>query len=669
MMLIRYVICALALCAWLGCSKGNDQAIILDATGKHPAGWVVPLNGGNHPAMYISSPEQCRECHGADLLGGISKVSCFSADRNGVSCHAQGPRHPDGWSAAEAHGARAKAAAVGANGMAFCTNCHGADYRGGGTSQKDCLRCHTTAPHPAKPWTGTRSHTSADPSNAPACARCHTGRANLSPAGLAKLPATATIGAGGCFDNTLCHGVMGHSSDPQPWSLPANHGTRAKADPGAGGNTGLAACQQCHGADFATVRGTNSCIGCHGVAAPHPSAAHWRSAGTISHTTTGVNNAAVCAQCHNAAQKNLSEPYLARFTPAGSFGVGATGCFNGTLCHADITRTSNCTVCHGPLSTTSFNSLAGVTAPADAKVGAHIKHLNASTGQPVACTECHAVPASPAASGSHRDGTVQVVFGTLARTGGLTPTVSRDPASGALVCSNTYCHGASLNGGSNKAPRWNDTAYNAGCATCHGYPPATTRSGGSHSANTACSSCHTHVNATNNGFTDPTKHINGSVEATGSHSFPNPGSAHKSASNGTGCRSASCHPTDAAGSAYPVAAGTPPNCRACHLNNSPSTDPHCSDCHGSAGNDSAGALLAGRPPGGGTTFPNRPGQHNRSEHVGRACTVCHPFTSGDARHGWSNRQKSTSAQVNASTGWNATTKTCSNSCHGTERWY
>ncbi len=195
-----------------GCSTANDTPVTVDTSGNHPAGWAVASVGGNHPAAFLSAPDKCKECHGAELSGGISRVSCFSADRNGMSCHAQGPYgHPAGWSDPAAHGAHAKAAVSGVDGMAFCANCHGTDYRGAGAIGKDCLRCHTTAPHPPKPWTGaTISHTTTNPGNAPVCAQCHTGRSNLSPEGLAKLPATAIIGAGGCFNNTLCHGVMGH---------------------------------------------------------------------------------------------------------------------------------------------------------------------------------------------------------------------------------------------------------------------------------------------------------------------------------------------------------------------------------------------------------------------------------------------------------------------------
>jgi predicted CxxxxCH...CXXCH cytochrome family protein len=273
--------------------------------------------------------------------------------------------------------------------------------------------------------------------------------------------------------------------------------------------------------------------------------------------------------------------------------------------------------------------LAGVTAATDAKVGAHVKHLNAVIGSTVTCSECHTVPTSPAVSGTHRDGTVQVAFSTLAKTGGLAPTVSRDATSGALVCSNTYCHGASLSGGSNKTPRWNDTAYNVGCTTCHGYPPTTIRGGATHSTSTSCSGCHSHVNVTNNGFT-PTGvalHINGSVEASGgsAHSVPN----YNHQAGGTGSACTGCHTVGTATSAYPAATlGNAPDCRGCHKKAAPGVG--CSSCHGDA---------TGRP--NGTAFPDKTGQHSRGAH-NVACTVCHVLgtsagTGATINHGPGNR--------------------------------
>jgi predicted CxxxxCH...CXXCH cytochrome family protein len=638
----RHLVAILLLFGLLGCSEGNQGAPILNSAGKHPSGWVDSANGGNHPATYLTSPGRCFECHGEELTGGISKVSCFSSDRNGIGCHAVGPQgHAADFRLPENHGRRAKAVVGGVNGMAFCKNCHGNDFRGAGSTRKDCIGCHqltdptTRAPHSPQPWRGDKAtHINTDQSNVAVCGQCHTGGANLR--AQFRL-ASYSGGAPGCFNNTLCHGVIDHSNSnlyPAPWANPGNHGRFARNDPSLGGINGLAFCQRCHGATFSGGSANLSCYPCHGASAPHPKKTAWAlAAGTLSHVNAGQGNAGICHECHSPASRNLSEPYLTRFasSPAGSFSAtGSPGCFNASICHGDVQKTSDCDACHGTAGTSPFKSMAGSANPANAIVGAHTKHLGAA-GQTnpfsadIACGECHSVPTTPVISGSHRNGATDISFGTLAKTGGLTPTVSRDAVSGALVCSNTYCHGATLAGGTNRSPRWNQTDYltAAGCGTCHGYPPATPAhsfSGGP----TSCVVCHPHVNASGTGFTDVTKHINGSIEDR-PHGFPFPGSAHKTASNGIGCIANGCHGFGAAGaSPYPVASGTPPDCRACHLNVNPTIDPRCTDCHGN--------LISGQPAG--ATFPNRRGQHFVMPDLMTNCDYCHfGGGSGASTHG------------------------------------
>ena len=309
----------LMLVTFCGCSNVNDKTVVLDATGKHSAGWVVANSGGKHPSSFLSAPDTCTECHGTDYKGGVTAVSCFSSDRNGISCHRQGPSgHPAGWNLATAHGAHAKAAIVGADGMAFCAHCHGPDYRGNGATQKDCFRCHKAAPHPDKPWFGgSYTHKNSDTSNAPACATCHTNRSNLSAAGVANLPGTAIIGTTGCFNNTLCHGQMGHPAD---W---ANNGHKSAAKAAAGATSGMDYCRNCHGTDFKGGTSGKSCFYCH-AASPH--AKPWlKSAGAAAyvHSTTEQTNATACGRCHGGGAK-LTTPA----TPPAN-----AGCFNNTLCH------------------------------------------------------------------------------------------------------------------------------------------------------------------------------------------------------------------------------------------------------------------------------------------------------------------------------------------------
>ena len=219
-----------------GCSKKHGAPFDPDA--GHPADFFA-----KHGASFTSEGA-CSECHGSDLLGGISKVSCFSASFGNQTCHPAGPAgHPPGWSNATSHGATAKAAPGPGSGFAACETCHGADFKGG-TAQTSCFGCHkVNAPHPPAPWRGTLTHTTTIPENAAVCAQCH----------------KKGSGTPGCFNNTLCHGQeAGH---PAGWDAPALHGTAAKGAPGS--MSGMASCESCHGRGF-NGGSAPSCFPCHG---------------------------------------------------------------------------------------------------------------------------------------------------------------------------------------------------------------------------------------------------------------------------------------------------------------------------------------------------------------------------------------------------------------------
>ena len=191
----------LALLGW-GCAGTATKATPQSATtGKHPATWLQ-----NHWAEYVKSPEQCRTCHGSTadpaLAGGISKVSCFQ-------CHTNGVNHPAGWAAPAQHGAQGAKLAPSADpivmaGFAHCAKCHGDTYANG--LVVSCKACHTKAPHPDKPWTGTTAtrtnHIFTDQANVPECFKCHAAGANSTLKPLTTPPAGT---APGCLNDTMCH--------------------------------------------------------------------------------------------------------------------------------------------------------------------------------------------------------------------------------------------------------------------------------------------------------------------------------------------------------------------------------------------------------------------------------------------------------------------------------
>jgi predicted CxxxxCH...CXXCH cytochrome family protein len=662
--------------AWGCSSKANSNTPILSESGKHVANWIV-----NHRASYVSNHSKCYECHGSDLKGGISKVSCFSPQLNGQACHSSGPiGHPAGWRDPALHGAVAKSQPGADSGFSSCQLCHGDDFAGG-VANVSCFTvgrstgsCHVTngapvgAPHSPIPWRTYPAATHTDTvddeagSNAAACARCHSHGANL------RTPIITTYATGnpGCFNSTLCHGPLGH---PTGWAQPSNHGAVAKSN--------LTYCQQCHadnrfGGPGSNPRfnvqlgnlvdatlGNTGCEVCHAPLAAHPRVLQIPAAfGAITpitpigtpwylHCKASPSGFDACNRCHGA---NLDGVGAAS---------GATGC---TFCHQIglPTTLKNCSSCHGA-------SPSGTIYPNIAF--AHPSHVGLNVAD--TCSACHngigSVTLDHFLRAKNHTTSRQagaIVFGAMAQTGGVTPAFDETT----LQCTNTYCHGATLVGGTNKSPIWSQKTYltAAGCGTCHGFPPGNAAHTG-FTSSTTCKTCHPHVNATNTGFDDPTRHVNGVIDVSGgAHTFPFPGSVHLSAAGSapfSGCVTSGCHTNGSVVGTYPVATGTPPDCRGCHTKASPGNS--CGSCHGSASS-------GGRPSG--SAFPDVAGAHGN--HNSFTCSLCHGSSgTGNASHGPSNRTAHSDANVviqftgEAATmiftrsGLNDGRGTCTGTCH------
>jgi predicted CxxxxCH...CXXCH cytochrome family protein len=196
-------------------------------------------------------------------------------------------------------------------------------------------------------------------------------------------------------------------------------------------------------------------------------------ADSAQHGATAKLGLAYCRSCHGA---DLS----------GGMGPSCDGC------HAAAGYTSwqtNCTFCHGALRTSYDPSnlvsaapprgAAGETATTDVAVGAHQRHLSGGAiGPAVACSDCHAVPLDL----SHVGEGPTVTFGGGATRGGAAPSWN------GATCASTYCHGATLSGGTLPSPSWTGGSSQAACGTCHGAPPST----GHHRdhADRSCGDCH-----------------------------------------------------------------------------------------------------------------------------------------------------------------------------------
>lgn len=174
---------------------------------------------------------------------------------------------------------------------------------------------------------------------------------------------------------------------------------------------------------------------------------------------------------------------------------------------------TTCNSCHGSEANAAPPvDLAGNTDTAVRTVGAHQAHLKASDlSMPLNCADCHPVPSELEAPG-HLDGTTQVAFGAAAKADGATPAWDAI----AETCAGSYCHGATLDGGTLTAPKWTkvDGTQDA-CGTCHGRPPATLRAGGPHPSGANCSACHDTV-ALDGTIAKPAQHVDGVVQTTAS---------------------------------------------------------------------------------------------------------------------------------------------------------
>ncbi len=163
-----------------GCSNQNPESNFNPDTGKHtPSDWL-PAGHMNAARAAIAS---CSQCHGPDLAGGISRVSC-------TACHLGGPTsiHPAWVPLLGKHGPYAET-----NGTAACANqyCHGLSLEGVSGSGPSCTKCHVLPFDPTKA----------------SCATCHS---------LQMGPRRPVLGPNGDFGqnaNILSHHVTG-AADP-----------------------------------------------------------------------------------------------------------------------------------------------------------------------------------------------------------------------------------------------------------------------------------------------------------------------------------------------------------------------------------------------------------------------------------------------------------------------
>lgn len=152
------------------------QAAVLDAkvdvTSIYPH--TEEFKQKHHGENFLQNATTCAKCHGSDLSGGNTQVSC-------QKCHT----HPFGWASPQKHGAQYLSADKERRGDCLkchqgeqapqnlnCTNCHKAyphKGRHGKIAQAyegNCFSCHKQETHPNMP-------------NKKACAECHDGELKI----------------------------------------------------------------------------------------------------------------------------------------------------------------------------------------------------------------------------------------------------------------------------------------------------------------------------------------------------------------------------------------------------------------------------------------------------------------------------------------------------------
>jgi hypothetical protein len=490
-----HCLCLFVLLALIaGCSERNDKSPINPDTGRHVENWLPAA----HMEAAKSDLGSCSSCHGDDLKGGISGVSC-------TSCHLGSPTsvHPTNWAPVYAdHGPY-----VDAHSTSACANqyCHGLRLTGVTDSGPSCTSCHIggiTSGHPTD-WVPVYSthgpYVKANGTSSCSNNNCH---------GTAL---TGVVESGPSC--SLCHLGGATAVHPTDWNpVYADHGPYALAN-----GTSSCANQYCHGPSLTGVADSGpSCTSCHmgGPTEIHPTS--WQGDVCSNHGPYAFDNGTTgCANtaCHGASLEGVSQ--------------SGPSC---TQCHNPIPASDQCNYCHGiPPDGTAYPNIAGK----------HAEHM-LITG--VTCATCHARPCD-----QHNNGVVDVVFdpsGPAVATGNPAPVFDASAKS----CSNIACHivsagtfNYSFQGGDGNpvdktvniygntgglTPSW----YSSGtsCTACHGNPPSNGTDGSNiwHSGNHAgqgptgaynqCQLCHPDASSPNNGIgdtiTNPSLHRNGTFD-------------------------------------------------------------------------------------------------------------------------------------------------------------
>lgn len=485
----------------------------------HPDNFV---GGAVHGPALKQQTEDCRECHGDDLTGGTSGVSCDG-------CH------------------------TGATTTAWrsnCTFCHGGVQTDTGAPPRNIDGTDLIGPFPGH----TVHVTGSAFANAYDCTQCHV-KANdvLSPGhvfdaspGEAENDYGAGLSPQAAFDRTTgtCSNVYCHGT--------------GRTDDGVVERDASVGCDGCHAiqssdmAGWRTMSGPHAahlgagtgmtCVDCHGMTTTDGETIaskdlHINGQRDVTFTTNAVAFSQTRKQCtgachgfdHNglvwigeggvyhpagfsAGNVHGTELELQRQDCRGCHGDQLTGGTGPSCdgCHPGPTTTAwrtNCTFCHGgglDLTGAPPRDLGSSIMNASQSFVAHRKHVAPVMMTANDCTTCHIKPVDAMSIGHVFDATPMTAEIDL-QLDGRNPMGSYTSATG--TCANLYCHGNGQVNGS-----FTD-GLTATCTSCHG-GAANNRAGltknhRDHHDKYACAECHQGVVATGSAaITTPALHVN-----------------------------------------------------------------------------------------------------------------------------------------------------------------
>lgn len=537
-----------------------------------------------------------------------------------------------------------------------CGTCHGTPPLAPHVQNSSCISCHKPTAGPGLTIANRATHIDGVLQVAVGdCSSCHGSAANPAPpldtagqsassrasVGAHQSHVTGSLGLSRPVACTECHVVPADPADP------GHIDTRLPAELSWGALATTDGATPVYNAQALTCGG----VYCHGS--------------TLSggaHTTPTWNvvdgSQTTCGSCHGLPpggthpQNDACELCHQPTAGPGHTIADVTTHIDGTLQAA-----ADCGTCHGGAQNTAPpTDTTGASSTALTSVGAHQRHLlGGQLSRPVACTECHVVPVHVSDAG-HNDTPLpaELVFGTLATTGGSGPVWQRTNA----TCGNSYCHGATLSGGSLTSPVWTTVnGTQAACGTCHGLPP-----GGAHPANTNCEQCHAPTAGPSHTIANRATHVDGILQSTSVHPPGwDAGNQHGwDFNDGSPSACTECHGSDLTGGTSGV------SCEQCHA----AWKTSCTYCHGGTDNGT------GAPPAGLNGEAARStlavGAHTKhlsvsASHVAWACSACHvvPTSAMSPGHLDNGRAEVDFDGFNPTAAYNYTTGACSNMyCHG-----